>query len=705
MKRIRLIFLWFFIVSGAFSQIVQLQLFRPPAYQLKEADLWRLQITNLSDHPITIYLEGTADEVRDGRIAHARSAVFTLPPGTRMLTANDISPIKLLESHPRYRSIFERTGRAPAGEYTICVIAYDAQTRQELGRDCYTHLVQPLSPPVLIEPSDGDTLRDRNVVFSWTPPYPLSPGQSVRYTLRIVEILGRQSPYDAMLRNSAFFEQSDISSPFFQYPTAARTFQEGKKYAWKVTAYLDREQIGESEVWSFVYVPLKEAVAKKPIVRAIDISTFDAGLAHSFAVRTEKPVIFFHPIVLKPAFLYPQLAAKETGAKDEEALLVDAARSTLKRQIPSQTTAKRQFTATTVEKVWKRFMNGVLFGWGSSEQSQLKQGQIRYPTPVLVGLTKVVDVAAGSWHSAAITSDGKLWSWGRNDYQQCGKPNPIRITQPTEVPHPQGKKFIAVAAGERHTIALDESRMIWAWGININGELGIGNTTVQSTASPAPVAAFLKLGAVDDIAAGVAHSVALAGGQVYGWGSNYYSQIGFQPQSLADYRIYAPRRIEGLRNIIAISAGDYHTLALDNEGYVWAWGRNANGQVHPDSGAIVSTPVRVPGLSDVIDIAAGSCFSVALRKDSTVWVWGNNAMGLTGSDRLNSNQPQQVAGLTGVVRIAAGGSHILALKADGILVAWGNNNIGQLGRGSLEDIVADPAAAPLPIEPVALPSP
>ncbi len=683
----------------AVAQMVQVQLFQPPPNQLRESDLWRVRLTNFSNETLKIYLEGTVDEARDGRIAHARSAVFSLPPGTHTMTATQFSPIEVIRVDQRYRSIFERTGQVPSGEYTVCVTAYEASTGEELGSDCFEQVVERLSPPVLIEPADGDTVQEQRPTFTWLPPTPLPMGQRVTYTLRIVEILGRQTPYDAMLRNPAFLTRRSIPTTLLVYPLTARPFEAGKRYAWQVQAYAGTTLLGESEVWSFVFAPPKPPKQASKPAAAIDVSLFTAGLAHSFAVKTNKPAVT-DPIAFRTEYLLPQLATQKVRV--DKALIKSIAQAALQRQMPQPST-RRTAVAKPLQQIWQLYLQGALYGWGSNRYRQVGQQNAMIPQPILTSLSSVVAVAAGYWHSLAVLKNGKLYAWGKNDYGQCGNATDAILDQPKVIAHPQQKKFIAVAAGERHSLALDEDRIVWAWGININGELGIGHTSAMES-TPVKVASFVKLGPVNGIAAGVAHSLALAGGQVYGWGSNAYAQLGFIPSELPDYRVLKPRRIEGLRNIIAIAAGDYHNLALDKQGFVWAWGRNSNGQVHPDSGAIVARPVRVPGLTDVVDIAAGSCFSVALRRDSTVWVWGSNEVGITETgERWNPVKPQKVPGLTGVVRIAAGGSHILALRADGTLVAWGNNSKGQLGRGSITDILSDPSLPPVPIAPVALP--
>ncbi|NWJ47138.1 MAG: Ig-like domain repeat protein, partial [Chloroflexi bacterium] len=145
------------------------------------------------------------------------------------------------------------------------------------------------------------------------------------------------------------------------------------------------------------------------------------------------------------------------------------------------------------------------------------------------------------------------------------------------------------------------------------------------------------------VSAGLQHNLALkSDGTVVAWGDNVDGEL--------DVPV-------GLNNVIAISAGRSHSLALKSDGTVVAWGWNQYGPFIPP-------PV---GLSNVIAISDGVNHSLALKSDGTVVAWGNDSFG-------QSNVP---AGLSGVVAISAGSVHSLALKSDGTVVAWGYNFYGQ----------------------------
>jgi alpha-tubulin suppressor-like RCC1 family protein len=148
--------------------------------------------------------------------------------------------------------------------------------------------------------------------------------------------------------------------------------------------------------------------------------------------------------------------------------------------------------------------------------------------------------------------------------------------------------------------------------------------------------------------------------------------------------------VKNLTDAKAIAAGDYHSLALKENGTVWAWGMNDWGQlgIGPDPRPSYLppsyVPVKVKNLTDAKAIAAGYGFSLALKKDGTVRAWGDNDSGQLGNGpRLTETTlPVDVKNLTDAKAIAAGDYHSLALKENGTVWAWGDNAVGQLGNAT-----------------------
>jgi alpha-tubulin suppressor-like RCC1 family protein len=285
-----------------------------------------------------------------------------------------------------------------------------------------------------------------------------------------------------------------------------------------------------------------------------------------------------------------------------------------------------------------------------------------------------VSIAAANDTSVALLDDGTAWQWG---YNVSATPLQVEISGVRQI-----------AAGYGHVLALKGDGTVWAWGSNTQGQLGDG--TYQGRALPVRI-----LSGVKAIAAGRDHSLALKeDGTVWAWGSNSYGQIG--EGSLNYTGSTLPTRVNGLNGILAISSGGAHSLALQNDGTVWAWGENAHGVLGDGTNESRFSPVRSK-LTDVKAMDAGeSGHGLAVRSDGNVWSWGYDYMGQLGKggvsmhslDRLplgpeaDSYNPDIVRGLSSVKAVAAGGSHSVALATDGTVWTWGSNSDGQLGQGS-----------------------
>lgn len=244
------------------GQSVTIHLFQPPPNELKAADLWVVALTNATKNSYPVYIHATGYEVSNPSnpilVVDARTANFTLPPGFHMVTGANISPVTVNSSNSTYRSIVTTTGQVPAGNYHVCDTLIEAKTGAILGFDCIDQQVDVANPPVLIMPADGSTVPDKFPLFSWIAPSPLV-GLNAVYTLKIVELYGQQTPYDAIQSNPAYFLASSISRTIFQYPLSSQQFMAGRQYAWQITAVSSGNSaqipLGSSEVWEFSYDP------------------------------------------------------------------------------------------------------------------------------------------------------------------------------------------------------------------------------------------------------------------------------------------------------------------------------------------------------------------------------------------------------------------------------------------------------------------
>ena len=301
------------------------------------------------------------------------------------------------------------------------------------------------------------------------------------------------------------------------------------------------------------------------------------------------------------------------------------------------------------------------------------------------GFTITPMIAASSRHTVALREDGTVWAWGSNWDGELG--DGTTIHRRTPVPAQGINDVVEIAVGNNHTVALRNDGTVWAWGWNGLGQIGDGTTIHRQT----PVQVY-GLTNIIAITAGANHTVALRDdGTVWAWGINGRHQLGDGTGGSGDCLSLVPVQVYGLTNVIAISAGREHTLALRNDGIVWAWGASSDGQLGNGTTEYHPTPVQVQLLNDVVAIAAGGSHSVALRKDGTVWGWGDNFHGqlgdgtwgtVIGGGSRRHLLPIQVQGLTDITAISTGSGHIVALREDGIVWALGYNGSGQIGDGT-----------------------
>jgi alpha-tubulin suppressor-like RCC1 family protein len=326
---------------------------------------------------------------------------------------------------------------------------------------------------------------------------------------------------------------------------------------------------------------------------------------------------------------------------------------------------------------------GTPWAWGHNAYGQLGDGTFtpyRDFAAEVRGLSDVAAVAGGGLHSLALKSDGTVWAWGSDFEGQLGDDSSLGGVKPYPVQAlVTGVKEIA--AGYGHNLALQRDGTVWAWGRNYAGQVGNGNT---GTNQPSPVRLILTN--VVAVAAGSAHSLALKmDGTVRAWGINTACQLGNSAYNTTVVGVPVVE-VSGLTNVVAVAGGGNHSLALKSDGTVWAWGANDYGQL--GNGTVSEchhSPSQVSGLTNVVAVSAGGNHSLALKSDGTVWAWGRNELGQLGDgalDPVGKPLPVQVIGLTtNVVALATGDRHSLALMTDGTVWAWGANDYRQLGAG------------------------
>ena len=303
-------------------------------------------------------------------------------------------------------------------------------------------------------------------------------------------------------------------------------------------------------------------------------------------------------------------------------------------------------------------------------------------------------IAAGASYGVALKSNGTIWSWGLNDSGQLGNGMQADSSLPVPATIPTGSAFTMVSAGRSHTVALRNDGTVYTWGENTYGQLGYTTTKDTFTQFPKPqltpakVTATIITGVVA-VAAGDSHTVVVkSDGTVWAWGLNYYGQLGngTTTNSVTPVQVIGP---SAANPAIAVSAGTNHAIALMKDGTILAWGDNSSGQLGDGTTTQRLTPVAVSGLPSVattpaVSVAVGRAHSVVLLQDGSVWGWGDNSAGQLGDGTLRANSlvPTR-ATLTGTATAISAGSNNTMAIVGGTPVSvwsWGENGDGQLGN-------------------------
>ena len=339
--------------------------------------------------------------------------------------------------------------------------------------------------------------------------------------------------------------------------------------------------------------------------------------------------------------------------------------------------------------VWN---SGKVSCWGDNNKGQLGDGQfgrdLYSSVPLEIsGIADAVAVSAGWEHTCAVHATGEVSCWGDDTNGELGNgeiveqvPLPVRAVGISDA--------TAVTAGHWHTCALHETGEVSCWGRNHDGQLGNGEMGGDDTNSAVPVSVLNITDAVA-VTAGTEHTCAVhATGEASCWGDNFRGEIG-NGQSGNEFDSAVPVKVAGISDAVDISASDWNTCVLRENGSIACWGNNLFGQlgngettfVTPNQPS-VSSPVDVLGIDDATSISAGSSFACAVLENGQARCWGSNFDRQLGnpSDEISSPMPIPVSDVDDAVSVSAGTTHACVLRESGEVSCWGSNFHGQLGN-------------------------
>lgn len=339
--------------------------------------------------------------------------------------------------------------------------------------------------------------------------------------------------------------------------------------------------------------------------------------------------------------------------------------------LPVPALAASQQIAATSHLLWLK-PDGTV--WASGDQDDGARGdskapEVRNEFEPIPGLKDVVQVAARDNQSVALKADGTVWVWGMFDgMEPYDKPKPL----------PGLTDVKAIAAGADFVVALKRDGTVWLAGSG-------GDNGLRTDDSSKPVAIA---GLADVVAVGATDWAAFAAkkdGSVWGWGNGFARLLGAKGKwSILDMGTAhhpKPLLIEGVGDVVALSGGNAHMLALTRDGKIWAWGDNEDGAlgvriVRGLGDTAYQLPARIEGLPKITAISAGYDFSLALDSEGKVWSWGGNtygALGVSGDAEESRVVPKPVQGIDKAVSVHGGHYHGFAVLADGKVLGWGSN--------------------------------
>ena len=255
-----------------------------------------------------------------------------------------------------------------------------------------------------------------------------------------------------------------------------------------------------------------------------------------------------------------------------------------------------------------------------------------------------------------------------------------------------GKQVTAIATGDYHTLVLATDGRVYAWGDASNGALGNGaNQPTSYSPVAVDVSGVLAGKTIVAISAGERFSLALdSDGKVYAWGRNNHGQVGngMTTDAFSPLAVNVSGALAG-KVVTAISASSFHAMALTSDGQIFTWGWNLAGQLgNGSSGDDSSLPVAVNTSGalagkTVTRVSGGFLSSAAVTADGGVYTWGLNNFGQLGRDSTSSTVLPGLVNLGGATAtaVSAGFFHMVALGSNGQVYAWGAGDTGALGAG------------------------
>ncbi|XP_010930686.3 ultraviolet-B receptor UVR8 isoform X4 [Elaeis guineensis] len=329
--------------------------------------------------------------------------------------------------------------------------------------------------------------------------------------------------------------------------------------------------------------------------------------------------------------------------------------------------------------------------WGRGEDGQLGHGDAedRHLPTLLSALNSqgIVSVTCGADHTTAYSEpELQVYSWGWGDFGRLGHGNSSDVFTPQSIKALQGLKIKQIACGDSHCLAVTVDGQVQSWGRNQNGQLGLGTT--EDSLVPQRIQAFQGI-AVKMVAAGAEHTAAVTeDGELYGWGWGRYGNLGLGDRN--DRLV--PEKVSAIeeQKMVLVACGWRHTIAASASGSLYTFGWSKYGQLGHGDFEDHLIPHQLEALKDscISQISGGWRHTMALTSDGRLYGWGWNKFGQVGvGDNVDHCSPVEVKfpDEQKVVQISCGWRHTLAFTERRNVFSWGRGTSGQLGHGDIFD--------------------
>jgi alpha-tubulin suppressor-like RCC1 family protein len=310
-------------------------------------------------------------------------------------------------------------------------------------------------------------------------------------------------------------------------------------------------------------------------------------------------------------------------------------------------------------------------GLGGRLGNAVTTGNISTPVTTSAGGTNWKRISGGPAHTAAIKTDGTLWTWGTGTTGRLGNADNANRSTPVTT-FAGGTNWKQVSCGFEYTTAIKTDGTLWTWG---NAEFGqLGNAATAGNIST-PVTTFAGGTNWNQVSCGQNLTAAIkTDGTLWTWGYGGNGRLGNGITS--GNRSTPVTTFAGGNNWKQVSstvqqgggAGAYFTAAIKTDGTLWTWGLGTSGQLGNATITNTSTPVTTFAGGNnwkQVSINSNGTHTSAIKTDGTLWTWGSGGNGQLGNATLNSTSTPVTtfAGGTNWKQVSAGGAHTAAIQS------------------------------------------